>query len=485
MEFPRQNLIHKDLLLQTDESKQLYHDHSADQPLIDYHCHLSPEKIADDYQFADISEMWLEGDHYKWRAMRTNGIPEKFCTGSASPREKFDAWAETVPYTLRNPLYHWSHLELNRYFGVDHTIDPSNADAIWEECNSQLGKLTVHKILEQFNVAALCTTDDPANSLDPHKRIALSGLKTKVYPTFRPDNALAIESPREFRAWVENLEDASSHRIHSLDTLLDALEKRHQDFHNIGGRLSDHGLETCWSTPATKQQAQSAFEKAWQGTVCDQEELANYKSFLMKEFGKWDAKRGWTKQLHLGAMRDSNSVMFDQLGSNTGFDSIGDLPQTHALARYLDGLNATGQLPKMIIYNLNPSDNYSIATMIGNFQDGSIAGKLQFGSGWWFLDQEEAMRWQMNALSNLGLLRRFVGMLTDSRSFLSFPRHEYFRRTLCNLLGEDINTGRLPRNLSLIGELVEEISFKNARNYFGLDLHESFNLPDQKSVLNG
>ena len=466
--------IHDDFLLQSETAKALYRQNAALQPIIDYHCHLPPQQILDDHQFLDIAEMWLGGDHYKWRAMRSNGVDERFCTGVATPREKFDAWVATVPYTLRNPLYHWSHLELSRYFDLDCPIVPENADTIWEHCNERLPTLSVRQILDKFKVAAICTTDDPADSLDIHEKIAASGIKTRVYPTYRPDKAMAIDDSKIFREWCDKLTNVSGISIHSFGDLISALEKRHADFHDAGGRLSDHGLETIWSESATEDDASRVFNKVWQGQPIDAGEKAQYCSYLMGAFGRWDAKRGWTKQLHLGAMRNNNARMFRNLGPDTGFDSIGDSSQVRSLGRYLDSLDATDELPKTILYNLNPADNYAFATMIGNFQDGSVAGKIQLGSGWWFLDQEEAMRWQMNALSNLGLLRRFVGMLTDSRSFLSFPRHEYFRRILCDLLGADVEKGRLPADMDTIGSMVEEICFSNARDFFKFELNASY-----------
>lgn len=462
--------IHEDFLLEGDTARKLYHDYAKDEPIFDYHCHLPPTQIAENHQFTDLTEVWLGGDHYKWRAMRSNGVNERFCTGNATPREKFDAWVATVPYTLRNPLYHWSHLELKRYFDIDLTICPANADEIWRRANAQLPKLRVHDILRDKKVAVVCTTDDPADSLEVHEKIRAAGLRTKVYPAFRPDKALAVDDPVAFNAWRERLEQATGASISSLDDLLAALEKRHEAFHAFGCRLSDHGLESCWSEPATAAQAAAAFDAARCGHTAAPANQALYRSFLMREFGRWDAKRGWTKQLHLGALRNANTRLRREIGADSGLDSIGDYPQAQALVRYLDSLDSTGELPRMVIYNLNPADNYVFGTMIGNFQDGSIAGKIQFGSGWWFLDQEEGMRWQIDALSNLGLLRRFVGMLTDSRSFLSYPRHEYFRRVLCTMLGRDIDRGALPSDLGLVGTMAREISFSNARNFFRLEL---------------
>lgn len=465
------SFIHDDFLLHSDAARDLYHGFAKAEPIYDYHCHLPPAHIADNHQFADLAEIWLGGDHYKWRAMRANGVQERFCTGDATPWEKHAAWCATVPYTLRNPLYHWSHLELKRYFGIDVAINEANAKTIWDEANAKLATMRVHDILQANRVAVICTTDDPADSLDTHERIRRSGLGTRVYPAFRPDKAFAVHQPAVFNAYLEKLAGAArAGAIKSFDDFLATLKKRHDDFHAFGARLSDHGMETAFAEPCTAAEAEAIFRAARAGRGATPEELARYSSFLMIELGRWDAARGWTKQLHLGALRNVNSRLLAKLGPDTGFDSIGDFPQARALARYLDALDSTGELPRTVIYNLNPADNYVFATMIGNFQDGSVAGKLQFGSGWWFLDQKEAMEWQLNALSNNGLLRRFVGMLTDSRSFLSYPRHEYFRRVLCNLLGADMERGELPRDRELIGAMVREICFTNARDYFRLEL---------------
>ena len=468
------SFIHDDFLLTTRQASRLYHEFAQDEPIFDYHCHLPPQLIADNHQFADLTELWLGGDHYKWRAMRANGVSERFCTGDATPREKFQAWAETVPHTLRNPLYHWTHLELKRSFGVDGLLDGRSAEKVWKIANAKLPKLRVHDLLARSKVAVVCTTDDPADPLDAHKKIAGSKLRTRVYPTFRPDKALAVGQPAAFNAWVEKLAATARVSIRKFDDFLGALKKRHDDFHAAGGRLSDHGLESALSEPCTHAQARRVFDTVRGGRVPDADAARRYGSYLMFEFGRWDAARGWTKQLHLGAIRNNSSRLLAQLGPDTGLDSIGDFPQARALARYLDTLDATNQLPRTIIYNVNPVDNYVFGTMIGNFQDGSIAGKLQFGSGWWFLDQKEGMEWQINALSNLGLLSRFVGMLTDSRSFVSYPRHEYFRRTLCHLLGGDMARGEVPGDFALVGEMVRNICFRNARAYFGLALAPEF-----------
>jgi glucuronate isomerase len=467
--------IHDDFLLHSDAARELYHRHAKTEPIYDYHCHLPPKLIADNHRFADLAEIWLGGDHYKWRAMRTDGVAERFCTGDAGPREKFDAWCATVPHTLGNPLYHWSHLELARYFGIADPINPQNADAIWREANAKLATMRVHDILAANRVAVICTTDDPADPLTEHERIAALGLATRVYPTFRPDKALGVDRPQDLNPWLEKLaHNAGVAAIRSLDDLLDALKKRHDAFHALGGRLSDHGLETALAEPCTHAEAAAIFAAARTGRAATADEWARHGSYLMREFGRWDAARGWTKQLHLGALRNNNTRQRVALGADAGFDSIGDAPQAHALSRYLDSLDAGGELPRIVLYNLNPAANYVFATMIGNFQDGALAGKIQFGSGWWFLDQKEAMEWQLNALANLGLLSRFVGMLTDSRSFLSYTRHEYFRRVLCNLLGGHMERGEMPHDWPLLGGLVRAICFRNARDYFQLGLADAF-----------
>lgn len=476
--MPSRPFIHDDFLLGTKQARELYHRYAKAEPIYDYHCHLPPDLIAKNHEFADLAELWLGGDHYKWRAMRTNGVKEEFVTGQATPREKFQAWAETVPHTLRNPLFHWSALELKRYFGIDTLLDGKSAEKIWKAANKQLPKLRVHDLINTSQVAVVCTTDDPADSLAHHEAIARQPgkLKARVYPAFRPDKALAVGNPAAFNAWLERLAGAAKvgGGIKSFDDLLGALKKRHDDFHALGARVSDHGLDSALSEPCTHAQAKMIFDAVRGGRAATPEEAARYGSYLMLEFGKWDAARGWTKQLHLGALRNNNTRLLTKLGPDTGFDSMGDFPQAAALSRYLNALDSTDQLPRTIVYNNNPADNYVLGTMIGNFQDGSIPGKVQFGSGWWFLDQKEGMEWQMNALSNLGLLSRFVGMITDSRSFVSYPRHEYFRRTLCNLLGADMAAGLIPNDAKWVGGMVKNICFANARDYFGLELAPEF-----------
>ncbi len=463
--------IHDDFLLTGEPARRLYHEFAAPQPIIDFHCHLSPHDIAADRRFANLFEIWLEGDHYKWRAMRANGVAERYCTGDAPAIEKFRAWAATVPHTLRNPLYHWSHLELARYFGIGELLDAATAEGIWTAAGELLAtpQLSARGILRTFRVETVCTTDDPADDLAAHAAIAASGCATRVLPTFRPDAALAVQQPARFNGWLARLEAAINDTIGSLDDLLAALERRARSFHAHGCRLSDHGLDSCPADPCTEAEAEAVFRRARAGEPIGPDDQRRYASFVMLHLGRLYAALGWTMQLHLGAMRNASSRLFLALGPDTGADSIGDQPQAESLARFLDALDADGRLPKTIVYNLNPADNYVFASVIGSFQDGSLAGKLQFGSGWWFLDQDEGMEWQLNALSRLGLLTRFVGMVTDSRSFMSFPRHEYFRRTLCNLLGRDMELGRVPRDFPLVGRMVRGICHDNAHAYFGFD----------------
>jgi glucuronate isomerase len=464
--------IHEQFLLQNRTGQRLYRRYAKAEPIFDYHCHLPPRDIAENRQFRNLAEIWLEGDHYKWRAMRANGVAEKYCTGAADPEAKFRAWAATVPQTLRNPLYHWSHLELQRYFGIEELLNERSAARIWRRANEQLARpeFSARGILRRFNVTALCTTDDPTDDLAHHKKIAADGVATAVFPAFRPDKALAVHQPADFNIWVNRLEQAADADIGNLAAFLTALRGRHDYFHSHGCRLSDHGLSQCLAEPCSARSAAAIFAQARRGRAVSAEEAAQFGTHLMLCFGRWDAEKGWVKQLHLGALRNNNTRLLQQLGPDTGFDCIGDFPQAQALVRYLDLLDRDGQLPKMIVYNNNPVDNYVLATVMGSFQDGSMAGKLQFGSGWWFLDQKEGIEWQLNALSNIGLLSRFVGMITDSRSFMSYPRHEYFRRVLCNLIGGEIERGELPDDEPLLGTLIRNICHRNARDYLALPI---------------
>jgi len=466
------SFIGDDFLLHSEAARRLYHGYAESEPILDFHSHLPPTEVAADRRFRSLFEIWLEGDHYKWRAMRANGVAERYCTGDATPYEKFLAWARTVPFTLRNPLYHWTHLELKRYFQVDALLDESNAKSIWDKANSLLesASLTAREILKKFGVRALCTTDDPCDDLSPHRQLAATEASFRIYPTFRPDNALAIQAPEEFGSWVSRLERASNIAVNSLRDFLDALKQRHDFFHANGARLSDHGLSSCPSAPCTERQAAAIFDKVRSGRVASNEEQEAFPTFLMVFLGRLDAEKGWTKQLHIGAFRNASTRRLRQLGPNTGFDSIGDWSHVSTLCRYLNHLEQEGALPKTILYNSNPADNYAFAAAVGNFQDGEIAGKIQFGSGWWFLDQKEAIQWQLNAVSNTGLLSRFVGMVTDSRSFMSFPRHEYFRRVLCNLVGSEMEQGELPNDERLLGGMIRNVCFENARKFLGLQM---------------
>lgn len=458
-----------DFLLQSPTARRLFHEVAADQPIIDYHCHLSPAEIANNHRWENLSDIWLAGDHYKWRLMRANGVDETLITGHASPREKFQAWAETVPYTLRNPIHHWTHLELRRYFGIDALLGPDTADEIWDRCNEKLAEpdFCVHGILDQFDVRVVGTTDDPADSLATHEQIADSGLITKVCPTFRPDKAFMVDHPDLLSAWLEKLGAIAHVRIRHISDLLAALQKRHDDFHAVGGRLSDHGLGSLPDVDCSDEEAAVIFDQALGGQAASELEKEKFTFYVMVFLGQLDAAKGWTKQLHLGAFRNTNSRMFGQLGPDAGYDTVGDQRQGSGLVRYLDALAKLDALPKIILYNLNPRDNYLFAAMTGAFQDGTVAGKVQFGSGWWFLDQKDGIEWQLDALSSTGLLSRFVGMLTDSRSFLSFPRHEYFRRILCNLIGTEADRGDLPNDFAMLSRLVQDVCFGNADRFFG------------------
>ena len=459
----------EDFLLQTDTAKELYHDHAAKMPIFDYHCHISPKEIADDKRFENMTQIWLNGDHYKWRAMRTNGINERFCTGNATDWEKFEKWAETVPFTIRNPLYHWTHLELRNPFHIKTVLNPKSAKAIWEDCNAQLNSegFSCRGIIEKANVHTICTTDDPVDTLEHHLAIKKSGFKVNVLPAWRPDLAMMADDPTAFNGYVNKLEKAANCSISNFDEFIAAIDKRHQFFHDSGCRLSDHGLDTIYAADYSDQQIRNIFSKVRAGNSLTLEESNQFKSVMLYEFGVMDHKRGWTQQFHLGALRNNNSRLFNLLGPDKGFDSIGDLEIAKPLSKFLNKLDSEDKLTKTVLYNLNPRDNDMMASMIGNFQDGTIPGKLQYGSGWWFLDQKDGMENQMKSLSNLGLLSRFVGMLTDSRSFLSYPRHEYFRRILCNLLGNDVEKGEIPADIDLLAKMVEDISFNNAEKYFG------------------
>ncbi len=464
--------ITEDFLLQTETARALYHEHAAKMAIYDYHCHLPADQIAGDHQFANITQAWLYGDHYKWRVMRTNGVAEKYITGDATDFEKFEKWAETVPYCLRNPLYHWTHLELKRYFGIDKLLNPHTAKEIYESCNEMLRtpEFSVRNILRKMNVKLICTTEGPLNTLEHHRKIREDGFEIKVHTAFRPDKALAVEDISALNRWIDKLEEASDTSITDLASYIWALEKRHDFFHENGCRLSDYGLETAYAEDHTEREIKKIFGRIRSAKTLDMTERLKFKSAMMTEFALMDYQNSWVMQLHFGALRNNNSRMEKALGPDTGYDSIGDFEIARPLAKFLDRLDTINKLPKTILYNLNPRDNEVVATMIGNFQRGLIPGKMQWGSAWWFLDQKDGIERQINALSNMGLLSRFVGMLTDSRSFLSFPRHEYFRRILCNILGNDVENGLLPNDLELLGKMVEDICFNNAKNYFSMEI---------------
>jgi len=466
--------ITDNFMLMNDSAVELYHEYARDLPIIDYHCHLPPEQIAENRKFENIAQLWLDGDHYKWRAMRSNGIDERYCTGDASDWEKFEKFAETVPKTLRNPIYHWTHLELKRPMGIsDRLLNPETAKGIWDDCCERLkgDEFSCRGIMQQMNVELACTTDDPADSLEHHAVIgADESFPIKVLPAFRPDKAMAVGSPDAFNTWVEKLAETANVEItDDFDTFMDAIRQRHDFFHSMGCRLSDHGVERVYAEEYTHSQINTIFRRVRRGNNLRTNEMAKFKSAMLYELALLDHDKGWVQQFHMGVLRNNNMRMLNKVGPDSGFDSIGDFHLAESLSKLLDRLDFDNRLAKTILYNINPSDNDLLATMIGNFQDGSTPGKMQFGSGWWFLDQRDGMLKQLEALSNQGLLSRFVGMLTDSRSFLSYTRHEYFRRILCNLLGTEMEQGLLPNDMQLIGSLVRDVCHDNAKEYFGFD----------------
>ena len=465
------DFMDKNFLLQTETAQMLYHEHAAKMPIIDYHCHLIPKMVADDHKFRSLTEIWLGGDHYKWRAMRSNGVPEKYCTGSdTTDWEKFEKWAETVPYTFRNPLYGWTHLELKTAFGIEKVLNPKTAREIYDECTDKLQNdptYTARGMMRRYNVETVCTTDDPVDTLEWHKKTRESGFEIKMIPAWRPDKAMAVENPQNFRTYIEKLSEVSGVAISKFQDVVDALQNRHDFFAENGCKLSDHGIEEFYAEDYTNAEIEAIFNKVYGGTELTHEEVLKFKSAMMVIFAEMDHESGWAQQFHYGAIRDNNTKMFNLLGPDTGFDSIGQFNTAKAMSKFLNRLATNDKLTKTIIYNLNPADNEVVATMLGNFQDGTCPGKIQWGSGWWFLDQKDGMEKQMNALSLLGLLSRFVGMLTDSRSFLSYPRHEYFRRVLCNLVGRDIENGEIPASeMDRVKQMIEDISYYNAKNYF-------------------
>ena len=459
----------EDFLLQTKTAELLYNEYAKQMPIIDYHCHLSPQQIAEDIKFENITQAWLYGDHYKWRAMRTSGVDESYCTGGKSDYEKFEKWAATVPYTMRNPLYHWTHLELKRYFGIHEILDPGSAKSIYENASAQIqtDAFSIKNLIRKMNVKVICTTDDPIDSLEYHKMLSESDFEVKIKPAFRPDKAMEVVSAANFIAYVKKLEAITNLSVSTFKDYLFALQNRHDFFASMGCSVSDHGLEEIYVEDFTGQEIETIFTKVYDGKELNLLEQRKFKSCMLLHFAEWDWEKGWVQQYHLGALRNNNSRMLSKLGPDTGWDSIGDFSQAAALAKFLNKLDSEDKLAKTILYNLNPADNELMASMIGNFNDGSVAGKIQFGSGWWFLDQKDGIIKQLNALSNMGLVSRFVGMLTDSRSFLSFPRHEYFRRILCNLFGDEIENGELPNDTKWVGQIIQDICYNNANDYFG------------------
>lgn len=462
------SFLTEDFLLQNEFAKILYHDYAKNLPIIDYHCHLPQHDIARNRQFENLSQIWLAGDHYKWRAMRTLGINEKYITGNASDKDKFEKWAYTVPYTVRNPLYHWTHLELQRYFGINQLLNPDSASAIYGDCTEKLNtpEYSTRALLKKMNVQVVCTTDDPADSLEDHLQLKQENFEIKILPTFRPDKAYAVENPAAYLTYLGQLSSAANVEINRYTDLLKALEKRIDFFVSAGCKLADHGLEQLYHFSANAFDIEALFKKVKKLEALSADEVRFFKYKTLLELCRLYHKQGWTQQFHLGALRNTNERMLRELGPDTGFDSIGDFSQSVALSRFLNELDSTNQLAKTILYNLNPADNEVMGTMIGNFNDGSSKGKIQFGSAWWFLDQKDGMEKQINALSNLGLLSCFIGMLTDSRSFLSYPRHEYFRRILCNLIGRDVENGELPKDEKWLGKIISDICHYNAKEYF-------------------
>lgn len=461
--------IHDDFLLQNEPACALYHDFAAAMPIIDYHCHLSPKAVAEDMRWENLAQVWLGSDHYKWRLLRTNGVAERLITGDAPDRDKFDAFAATMPYLLRNPMFDWSHLELARYFGITDLLNPKTAAAIWERANAQLATpaCSARSLMTRSRVEVVCTTDDPTDTLAYHQQVAAEGFAVRMLPTWRPDKALALDRPAFWNCWMDALAEAADSAVSTWDDFLCALQTRHDFFAAAGCRLSDYGLETVYASPYTEAECCAIFVKARGGAAVTAEEIDQLRSAILFECGKMDAAAGWTWQIHYGALRNANTRMFKALGPDVGFDSIGDWPVARAIARLFDRLDQIDALPQTVVYTLNPRDNELLAAMIGNFQRGPVVGKIQFGGGWWFNDQRDGMLRQIEALSQIGMLSRFVGMLTDSRSFLSYTRHEYFRRILCNLLGTELEAGRIPNDIAWTGEIVKDICYRNAARYFG------------------
>jgi len=459
--------IHDDFLLGNKTAVKLFHQYAEKQPIIDFHCHLSPSMIADDLQFTNLTQAWLAGDHYKWRAMRTNGINEKYCTGKASDAEKFEKWAETVPFTVGNPLYHWTHLELARYFKITDLLSPKTATKIYKKANDQLNnkQFTVRSLLKKMKVEVVCTTDDPTDTLEFHKKLK-GAFEVSIFPTWRPDNIVKTEDPAKFKAYIGKLENASEIAIKNFSSLIEALDNRHKFFHKMGTKASDHGLDRFYFASFTASEVDKIFKKLLKGEIISDEEAEKYKAATMTELCRMNHKRGWTQQFHVGAMRNNNVRMFRQMGPDTGWDSIGIAQDAIKMSKFLSSLDGTNQLARTILYNLNPADNEMMVTMAGNFCDGSVPAKVQYGAAWWFLDQKNGMEKHIRDLASLALMRRFIGMVTDSRSFLSYPRHEYFRRLVCNYVGEEVEKGTIPNEEELLKPLIEGISYKNAKEHF-------------------
>ncbi len=462
------DFIHDDFLLENSVGQELYHTYAKNQPIFDYHCHLPPQEIAANKKFENLTKIWLGGDHYKWRAMRTLGVNEDFITGPKSDYEKFEKWAYTVPYTMRNPLYHWTHLELKRYFGISELLSPANAKRVYDQCNELLAtdELSVQGIQKKMNVELVCTVEDPLDDLKYHKQLADEGYGVKTLTTFRPDAVLFIDDAKALNEYLTKLEGITGVSIKDLDSLMDALKSRVQYFHDLGCRLSDHGLEELYSADFNGSTVDGAIAKFRKGEGVDAATGLQYRSAVLYELGKLYHEFGWTQLFHLGALRDNNHRFLRELGKDCGVDSIGDFKNAQNLSRFFNRLDNEDKLTRTIIFNLNPADNEIFATMIGNFNDGSVKGKINFGPGWWFLDQKDGMEKQINALSNMSLMSLFIGMVTDSRSFLSYPRHEYFRRTLCNMIGKDVEKGELPNDIPWLGKIVADMSYQNAKDYF-------------------
>lgn len=460
--------IDKNFLLQTETAKNLYHEFAEKMPIFDYHCHLPVKDLAYDVCYKNLGQAWLAGDHYKWRLMRSNGIAEQFCTGNATDYEKFEKWAETIQLAIRNPLYHWTHLELQRYFNINTILNPKNCKEIYDQCSSLLQSpdFSVRNLLLNMNVKFICTTDDPIDSLEHHKKLKDDDYKVKVIPTFRPDKAMAVSNTTSYIKYITKLSEVSGIEIKNFSSLIEALDARHKVFHNIGCRIADHGILSFWTETYSDEEIEDITIKIIAGNELTQREVSKFKAAFLFECARLNFKRGWVQQFHIGPIRNNNTRLFNKLGPDIGCDSIGDYNHGDNMVKFLDRLDHSGELTKTIFYNINPRDNELFASIIGSFQDGSFPGKLQFGPSWWFLDQIDGITKQINTISNLGLLGRFIGMTTDSRSFLSFPRHEYFRRILCNLIGSDVENGKIPNDIDFLGNLVEKICYNNAVDYF-------------------